>query len=110
MATAPIPITYRNNTGRNDFEVVVFTQNENPNAIDTPFVAWKVLKAQTSAQFVYPVEVAVGATWSKDGVTNFAGPFSANLGSTWRLTMDTPDSSPDLVDGKLLCVSSVYMS
>ncbi len=33
MATADIPITYRNKTGRNDFEVVVFTKNENPNAI-----------------------------------------------------------------------------
>lgn len=100
-ASSDISITYKNNTKQNDFEVVVFTKNENPNAIDTPFVAWKVLKAQTSADFVYPADVSVGASWkSSGGVTNFAGPLLAKLGSTWELTMPTPSSSPTLAASK----------
>ena len=97
-----IPITYYNQTGQNNFEVVVFTKNENPSAIDTPFVAWRVLKAQTSAQFVYPVNVAVGATWTDGGVTSSAGPIVSSLGATWVLTQKTSESPPNLKDGKFL--------
>ena len=112
MATinSDIPITYYNQTGQNNFEVVVFTHNENPNAIDTPFVAWKVLKAQTAAQFVYPVDVGVGATWTESGIKSFAGPFDTTLGATWRLTQQTPQSPPNLTDGKFLYSSCTQFS
>lgn len=96
-----IPILYVNRTDRNDFMVVVFTKNEDPNAIDTPFVAWHTLKAQTSASFTYPVDAAVGAFWEKDSVICRAGPMSANLGSTWEMRMATVEHSPHMSEGKL---------
>ena len=102
--TAPmndIPIVYVNKTGRNDFMVVVFTKNEDVNAIDTPFVAWHTLKAQTSASFTYPVDAAVGSYWERDGVVCRAGPLPTNMGSTWEMRMPTTESSPTLSESKL---------
>ena len=80
--------------------VVVFTKNEDPNAIDTPFVAWNTLKAQTSSEFTYPVNVAVGAQWIKDRVICRSGPFSAAPGSTWEMNMPDPQSSPHMLESK----------
>lgn len=120
MATLnDIPILYYNCTGRNDFMVVIFTKNEDTNAIDTPFVAWHTLKAQSSASFVFPVTVQVGAYWSidnimdysamceclegdckeKDSVTYQAGPFDAVPGTTFRMKMPFTDSSPTMEQG-----------
>ena len=103
MATAPlndIPILYRNRTGMNNFMVVVFTKNEDVNAIDTPFVAWHTLKAQTSASFSYPVDAAVGAYWESNGVICRSGPFDCTMGSTWEMRMATLDSSPNMTESK----------
>ena len=99
-----IPITYINATGRNDFMVVVFTKNENTNAIDTPFVAWQTLKAQTSASFSYPVDAAVGAEWKIGEVTLRSGPFPANLGTTWTFRQDHIEDSPTLEQSKSYCI------
>ena len=44
LPTNDIPITVFNCTGRNDFMIVIFTKNEDPNALDTPFVAWHTIK------------------------------------------------------------------
>ena len=95
-----IPITYVNKTKQNDFMVVVFTKNEDTNAIDTPFVAWQTLKAQTSASFTYPVDAAVGAEWRIGEVTLHSGPFSANIGTTWTFKQDHIFDSPTLDQGK----------
>ena len=101
-----ILITYINDTGRNDFMVVVFTKNENTNAIDTPFVAWQTLKAQTSASFCYPVDAAVGAEWKIGEVTLRSGPFPANLGTTWTFRQDHIEDSPTLAQGLVECVDA----
>ena len=92
-----VPISYINNTGRNDFALVVFTKNEDRNAIDTPFVAWRTLKAQSSATFAYPVRGSVAAIWKFSGVECTAGPFPAERGSTW--VVRTVGGSPFLSQG-----------
>lgn len=92
-----INVKYINSTGQNNFMVVVFTKNENVNAINTPFVAWHTLKAQSSSSFVYPVQAAVAAYWEyPSGVKNTAGPFDSDLGSTWTMSTLTMESSPNL--------------
>ena len=96
-----IPITYINETEMNNFMVVVFTKNEDTNAIDTPFVAWQTLKAQTSAKFSYPVDAAVGAEWKIGEVILRSGPFPAVLGSTWKFTQAHFDDSPHLEQGEI---------
>ena len=96
-----IPILYRNKTGRDDFTVVVFTKNE----IDapSPVVVWRTLKSQTSTEFIYPAEVAVGAQWTDSGSVQYrAGPFPATPGSTWKMTMPTPAEPPELSEGKYM--------
>ena len=100
MSITNIPVTYLNKTGQIDFRVVVFTKNENPNAIDTPFVAWQTLKAQTSASFVYPVDTAVGAEWIENDLLVRSGPFSTNLGATWKLCQAEQDGTPVLEEGE----------
>ena len=95
-----INVKYINSTGQNNFMVVVFTKNENVNAINTPFVAWHTLKAQSSSSFVYPVQAAVAAYWEyPSGVKNTAGPFDSDLGSTWTMSTLTMESSPNLKQG-----------
>ena len=108
MVDNDILITYYNRTHKNDFAVVVFTKNEDSRAIDTPFVAWRVLKAQTSAAFVYPVDVGVGATWKADGVKSTAGPFESSLGATWSIKQATPETSPQLDQGKSSCCYKLH--
>ena len=82
---------------------MVFTQNEALSAIDTPFVAWHVLYPQTAAEFVYPADVEVGATWEEGVVKNYSGPFRTKVGATWRMTMENPETTAILEDGKLFC-------
>lgn len=94
-----IPITYINKTGHNDFIVVVFTKNQTVNAFDTPFVAWRTIKAQSSATFCYPVNTSVGAYWTVGNVKFHAGPFNARLGSTWVFKQDYKEDSPTLEQG-----------
>ena len=105
MAINDIQITYVNKTDRNDFMVVVFTKNEDVNAIDTPFVAWQTLKAQSSATFYYPVNTSVGAQGTIGNVVFRAGPFSAPLGSTWVFKQDHVEDSPTLEQGSHAALS-----
>lgn len=82
-----IPIRYVNCTGRTDFEVVVFTENCHT-APETPYAAWQVLRGQSSVEFIYPVSMAVGVTCKLGGQLITAGPFPAELGSTWEISQD----------------------
>ena len=95
-----VPIVYLNKTGRNDFAVVVFTKNEDLNAIETPFVAWQIIRAQTSANFAYPVFASVGVYWESNGVTLYSGPMIAAAGSTWEFTCPVQDGSGTLKEGR----------
>ena len=95
-----VEITYLNKTGRNDFALLVFTKNEDANASESPYVAWRIIKAQSSATFKYSLDAAVGAYWETGGALIRAGPFSATVGSTWSIRADRPNDSPHLEPGR----------
>ena len=98
-ATSDIKIAYINATQESDIDVVVFTRNFNVNTPKVYYVAWKVLKAQTEADFVYPVSMEVGATYTNSGTTNIAGPFAAKLGSTWNIAQEPQTATATLTQG-----------
>ena len=100
--TTDIPIKYINATVSTDFEVVVFTKNYNVNTPQVYYVAWQILRAQTSAQFVYPVSTAVGATYHTGGQLITAGPFPAQLGSTWEITQDSINATAVLKQSNIM--------
>eukprot|EP00243_Klebsormidium_subtile_P000496 TRINITY_DN1082_c0_g1_i2.p1 TRINITY_DN1082_c0_g1~~TRINITY_DN1082_c0_g1_i2.p1 ORF type:complete len:246 (+),score=54.92 TRINITY_DN1082_c0_g1_i2:679-1416(+) len=92
-----IPITYVNNTNIFDpeFSVVVFgANNDNPSNINHKNVAWKVLQAQSGADFAYPVLLEVAAVYPGGVATLRAGPFAASLGDTWAIKQHTASSTP----------------
>ena len=95
-----IKVTYINATGHNDFMLLVFTKNEDVNAIESPYVAWHKIQAQSSATFWYPVNASVGAHWESGGALIRAGPFPAMLGTTWYLTSYHKEDSPNLAQGR----------
>ncbi len=76
-----IPITYINGTGAVNFQVVVYETGSK--------VAWRVLVAQTKAEFVYPASTGVGAYYAEDNVKFTMGPFPAQPGSTWEIKQDS---------------------
>ena len=87
--TTDIPIKYINATTRTDFDVVVFTKNFSVNTPKAYYCAWQVLKTQTNAHFVYPVDVAVGATYTSGGQQIIIGPYEAEPGSTWEISQES---------------------
>ena len=80
-----INIKYVNNTHNTDFDVMVFTKNYSTRTPKTYYVAWHVLRGQTSVMFKYPANLAVGATYQDKGLSIAAGPFDADLGSSWTI-------------------------
>ncbi|XP_019863959.1 PREDICTED: uncharacterized protein LOC109593212 [Amphimedon queenslandica] len=96
MATSNIKISYVNATGNTDFAVVVFTKNFNVNTPKVYYSAWKILRAQSQVDFVYPVSLGVGVEYTTSTGLHRAGPFPAELGSTWELSHDTITSTPSL--------------
>lgn len=86
-------------TGKWDFQVLVFTKNYTPNTPKTYYAAWEVLNAQTETDFVYPVDVGVGATYQDGDQEVASGPFTANLGSTWRIIKESPKDTAELLEG-----------
>ncbi|XP_019853430.1 PREDICTED: uncharacterized protein LOC109582855 [Amphimedon queenslandica] len=96
MTFHDIRISYLNETQNTDFEVVVFTKNFNINSPEAYYVAWQVLRGQTQVEFVYPVSMDVGATYTSSGQFISAGPFPSKLGSTWEITQDSISSPATL--------------
>ncbi len=86
-----ISVTYINNTGAVNFQVVVYETNSK--------VAWRVLVAQTKAEFVYPASTEVGAYYFEDDVKITVGPFPAQLGSTWEIEQDSAYNAAVLKEG-----------
>lgn len=99
--TEYIPIKYVNNTKNTDFEVMVFTKNYSTRTPKIYYVAWQVLRGQTSVEFKYPMHLAVGATYSSNGLQIVAGPFDATLGSSWRITQEKANDTAFLKQGNL---------
>ena len=85
-----IPVKYINSTGDIDFSVIVSTKNFDDNADNGSFDAWKVLRAQTSSQFVYPASLSVAASYRSQGQLITAGPYPANPGDTWNIIKQLP--------------------
>ena len=100
--TTDIPIKYINATSNVDFEVVVFTKNFSTNTPKTYYVAWQLLRGQTSVEFVYPVQMQVGATYSQGGQFITAGPFGAKLGTTWEISQESASATAVLKESKLI--------
>ncbi|XP_011404630.2 PREDICTED: cytoplasmic dynein 1 heavy chain 1-like [Amphimedon queenslandica] len=96
MATSNIKVSYVNATGNTDFAVVVFTKNFNVNTPKVYYSAWKILRAQSQVDFVYPVSLGVGVVYTTSTGLHKAGPFPAELGSTWELSHDTITTTPSL--------------
>ncbi len=88
-----------NKTGKTDFEVVVFTKNFSTNTPQTYYCAWQILRGQTSIKFVYPVSTAIGATYKERGQEISAGPFPAELGTTWTVSQESDESTAVLEEG-----------
>ena len=102
IMTSTINVKYVNNTGNTDFEVMVFTKNYSTRTPKTYYVAWHVLRGQTSVTFQYPVHLAVGSTYQEHGLKIISGPFGAELGSSWRITQPKSNSTAVLEPSKQL--------
>lgn len=100
MMPGDIPIKFINETGETSFTVVVFMKNEDPNASETPFVAWRTIRTQTSAAFTYPSQAEVGAMYFEEGMKMAAGPFPALPGSTWNFIQESENDTPTLIEGE----------
>ena len=83
-----IPIRYINNTGKVDFEVMVFTKNYNTKTPQIYYVAWQVLRAQSCVEFSFSSDIAIGASYKDNGQTIKAGPFLAESGTTWTIVQN----------------------
>lgn len=95
-----IPIKYLNKTGDVDFDVMVYTKNYNNRSANISTVAWQILRGQSSVSFKYPVKLAVGAAYMQDGLIVQAGPFSADLGSSWKITQERQTDTAVLSQSK----------
>ena len=112
MTTSDIPIKFINATltGSLDAGVVVFTKNSDVSTPQAYYVAWQVLpiRSEISEVFVYPAATAVGATYDENNVTVTAGPFPAELGSTWRIDQETERDTATLTKGVLSIQHCMY--
>jgi hypothetical protein len=95
-----IPIKYINATEHVDFQVMVFTKNYSSNVPKTYYVAWEVIAAQSTSEFEYAATNSVGVTYQINGQTITAGPFEAELGSTWEIQDPTKEGTAILTKGK----------
>ena len=80
MASGSIPIRYINCTGKTDFQVLVFTKNFSVNTPETYHAAWQILNAN----------IEIGACYEQGSQKILAGPFTAELVSTWEINHMIP--------------------
>lgn len=101
--TEYINIKYVNNTNNTDFEVMVFTKNYSTRTPKTYYVAWQVLRGQTSVLFKYPLNyMEVGASYEERGLLVVSGPFHADVGSSWKITQPQPNDTAILQQGTFI--------
>jgi len=100
MSKNKIDIKYVNNTGNTDFEVMVFTKNYSTRTPKTYYVAWQILRGQSSVYFSYPLDtIEVGASYHNSGQKINSGPFLADMGSSWTITQPMRTSTAILAPG-----------
>ncbi len=82
-----ILISYFNETGDVDFQVMVYSKNYiSPSNYN---VAWQVLRGQGGVDFVYPVKLQVGASYgSSSTMSCYCGPLDAEPGTTWEIIQE----------------------
>ncbi len=105
MAHSDIKIKYINNTKKTDFDVMVFTKNYSTRTPKIYFVAWQILRGQSSVSFNYPGNVEVGVSYQSSGLSVVAGPFPAYLGSTWKIVQPLPTDTAVLSHSKAACIT-----
>jgi len=94
-----VPIKFINNTGNTDRDVIVFSKNL-PNESEPVYVAWQILRCQTSVDLLYPLSFQVGTCYTKGIQSVHCGPFDAGLGSIWEMRQQSQASVPLLVESK----------
>lgn len=97
-----IAVKYVNATGHVNFVVVVNAKNYHDcpdDVLPGKNIAWQVLKAQTSSQFVYPLSVSVAASYQYGGQKIMAGPFPTDHGSTWEIIQELESDTAILQQG-----------
>ena len=104
-----IPIRYINNTGKVDFEVMVFTRNYNTKTPKIYYVAWHVLRAQSVVDFSFSSTISVGAFYKVNALVVKAGPFVAESGSTWTIVQNDRWDTAVLTKGKLNCKDILFV-
>ena len=94
-----IPIKFINNTGNTDRDVIIFSKNL-PNESEPVYVAWQILRCQTSVDLLYPLGFQVGTCYTKGIQSVNCGPFDAVLGSIWEMRQQSQASVPLLIESK----------
>lgn len=94
-----IPIKFINTTGKVDFDIVLFTKTFSNNSVPV-FVAWQILRCQTSVSLIYPHSVEVGSSFTHGIQLVSCGPFNAEVGTTWEIRQESKASSPMLIESK----------
>ncbi len=93
-----VAVKYTNKTGKIDFKVVVYVSNQTKE--DHPLsVAYWVLVAQSSAQFVYTKNVTVSATYRKGGQSMTAGPIPALPGNKYQIIKESESDAATIQEG-----------
>ena len=93
-----IPIKFINNTGKTDRDVIIFSKT--PNHSEPVYVAWQILRCQTSVDLMYPFGFQVGTSYTKGIQSVNCGPFDAELGSTWEMRQHTQSSVAILTESE----------
>ena len=61
-----------------------------------------MLRAQTSVEFVCPVQIQVCSTYFKGGQFITAGPFGAKQRTTWEISQESASATAVLKESKLM--------
>lgn len=102
-----VAVKYVNATGNVDFVVVVATKNfqhHHKPSLHTDAhknVAWQVIRAQSSSQFVYPSASSVAVSYRFGGQLVTSGPFHTEEGKTWRIIQECETDTAILEEGGL---------
>ncbi len=96
-----VPIIYHNKTNCVDFEVIVFASRQTSHIVSSPYVAWQVLRGQSSVSFIYPLDIQVGASYTHADQQVTAGPFCTYQGSTWEIVQNNSADTAELKEGNI---------